>query len=135
MKTASIIICVLLALGAYAQELKLNVKNIENSDGFVMVDVYDSKKHFLKKPLFSRKIEITGKEVQTVLSDLKPGIYAIGVYHDQNGNGNLDTNIIGIPKEPIGTSNNAVSKFGPPKFEDAKFSLESGEIKNLTINF
>lgn len=61
------------------------------------------------------------------------GSYAITVYHDENGNGRMDKNWIGIPKEPVAVSNNEKGRMGPPKFKDAKFIIES-EQKNLQIN-
>ena len=50
-------------------------------------------------------------------------------FYDKNGNGKLDTNFLGIPKEPTAMSNNAKGSFGPPKFKDAKFTLTA----NTTI--
>jgi uncharacterized protein (DUF2141 family) len=44
-------------------------------------------------------------------------------YHDQNGNGEIDMRILGMPKEPVGVSNDARGRFGPPKFDAAKFTL------------
>jgi uncharacterized protein (DUF2141 family) len=55
--------------------------------------------------------------------ELEPGNYAVSVHHDDNDNDKMDTNFIGIPKEPIGLSNGAVAKFGPPKYKDAVFTV------------
>ena len=52
------------------------------------------------------------------------GKYAITIFHDVNDNEELDTNFIGIPKEPYGFSNNPKSSFGPPGFDDAVFEFE-----------
>jgi uncharacterized protein (DUF2141 family) len=54
---------------------------------------------------------------------LPPGEYALSIFYDSNDNGELDTNFIGIPKEPVALSNNARPKFGPPKYKDAVFTL------------
>jgi uncharacterized protein (DUF2141 family) len=59
---------------------------------------------------------------------LAHGEYAISAYHDRNGNGKLDTGLFGIPKEPLGTSNDAKIRFGPPKYEDAVFILDRSEL-------
>ena len=45
------------------------------------------------------------------------------MFYDANNNGKLDTNFIGIPKEPVALSNNARPKFGPPKYKDAVFAV------------
>jgi uncharacterized protein (DUF2141 family) len=47
--------------------------------------------------------------------------YAVSVFHDENSNGKLDRNLLGIPREGVGASNNAVGHFGPLKFDDAAF--------------
>jgi uncharacterized protein (DUF2141 family) len=56
------------------------------------------------------------------------GEYAISAYHDRNGNMKLDTGLFRIPKEPLGTSNDAKIRFGPPKYEDAAFTLDQSEL-------
>ncbi len=56
------------------------------------------------------------------------GEYAISAYHDRNGNQKLDTGLFRIPKEPLGTSNDAKIRFGPPRYEDAAFRLEQSEL-------
>jgi uncharacterized protein (DUF2141 family) len=50
---------------------------------------------------------------------LKPGRYAVAVYHDENDNGELDTNLLGIPTEGYGFSNDATGFAGPPDFDAA----------------
>ena len=57
---------------------------------------------------------------------VKPGTYAIATYHDENNNGELDSNFIGIPKEGVGISNMKKMKMGKPSFEDAKFKYTGG---------
>lgn len=54
-----------------------------------------------------------------------PSEYAILVYHDVNGNGEIDFGRIGVPKEPYGFSNNARRIFGPPEYEQARIQVES----------
>jgi uncharacterized protein (DUF2141 family) len=55
-----------------------------------------------------------------------PGDYAVSVFHDQNSNGKLDRNFMGMPKEGVGASNDAAGHFGPPKSDDARFSYKGG---------
>ncbi|MDH5545755.1 MAG: DUF2141 domain-containing protein [Gammaproteobacteria bacterium] len=65
-------------------------------------------------------------------SALASGTYAISVYHDENGNNQLDTNWLGIPDEGLGVSKDAKGSFGPPSFKDAAF--EVSEDSTVTIN-
>lgn len=60
------------------------------------------------------------------LSDLKPGVYALKCYVDDNANGELDTGWLGIPSEPYGFSNNAFRLGVPPTFDMAKFTITDG---------
>jgi uncharacterized protein (DUF2141 family) len=59
-------------------------------------------------------------------ADIAPGDYALAILHDENGNGKVDTNFIGIPKEGVGFSNNATGKMGPPSFDAVRFHVGSG---------
>lgn len=60
---------------------------------------------------------------------VKPGTWAIAVVHDENKNGKMDTNWIGIPKEGYGASRDPRPRVGAPDFDDAKFAAKAG--KNL----
>ena len=61
------------------------------------------------------------------------GDYAVACFHDENGNGKLDANFLGIPQEGVGSSNDAKGHFGPPKFADAQFHFAGTEAA-LTIH-
>ncbi len=66
-------------------------------------------------------------------TDLPSGIYAVAVYEDLNRNHKLDHNLIGIPREPVGVSNNPAARFGPPHFDECSFHV--GDIaQTITIN-
>ena len=53
--------------------------------------------------------------------DIPPGTYAIKLHIDENENGNLDTNFLGIPKEQYGTSNNALFL----NFDSSSFDVDT----------
>ena len=61
------------------------------------------------------------------MRDVAPGDYAVSVFHDENSNGKLDRNFMGMPKEGVGKSNDAAGHFGPPKYDDARFSYKGGQ--------
>lgn len=67
------------------------------------------------------------------LNDLVPDSYALKLFVDLNGNGVIDMNFFGIPKEPYAFSNNAMGAFGPPDFSDASFLVRTGEVAFQTI--
>ena len=65
-----------------------------------------------------------------------PGTYAVSLVHDENSNGRLDTNFMGIPREGVGASNNAKGHFGPPKFDAASFRYSGGRLDlKITIDY
>lgn len=53
---------------------------------------------------------------------------AVKLFHDENSNGDLDTNFPGIPNEPYASSNNALGSFGPPDYEEALFSFNPEQL-------
>jgi len=73
-------------------------------------------------------LPIKNKEVIVVIDSLQYGEYAIRVFHDENKNGKLDTDFLGIPEEDYGYSNDASGWFGPPSWEKAKFIFNKPEM-------
>ena len=73
-------------------------------------------------------LPIINKKVIVVIDSLEYGEYAVRVFHDENKNEIVDTNIFGIPTEDYGYSNNASSWFGPPSWEKAKFIFDKTEM-------
>jgi uncharacterized protein (DUF2141 family) len=110
-----------------AGEVQVELSGLQDAAGDLYITVYDSEDSWLgEERVMVQKVVIeearTDGVVFSVL-ELPPGEYALTIYHDTNGSGDLDTNFIGIPKEPVAMSNNAKAKFGPPKYDDAKFTL------------
>lgn len=66
--------------------------------------------------------------VTVVFKDVAPGQYALSAFHDVNKNHRLDANMQGIPSEPVGSSRDAVGHMGPPRFEDAVFTVGSAAV-------
>ena len=73
--------------------------------------------------IITGSIEPAGPEDFTATFELPDGTYAVGVFHDVDGNEALSKNFLGIPKEPFGFSNNVRGRFGPPGFKDASISV------------
>jgi uncharacterized protein (DUF2141 family) len=81
---------------------------------------------WLKKPVRAAAAPGNASPALCVFEQVAPGTYAISAFHDQNDNHKLDTNLIGVPVEDYGTSNNARGVFGPPNFDDARFEYKDG---------
>lgn len=73
------------------------------------------------------KATIKGKKASYKFKDVPPGVYAIAVLHDENKNGKMETNFLGIPKEGWGASRNPRPTVGAPDFDDAKFTVKKGD--------
>ncbi len=58
--------------------------------------------------MFGKIVKVNGPEVTVVFENLAPGEYGISVVHDENENGDLDKNFVGIPKEGFAFGNNAM---------------------------
>ncbi|MBL4585992.1 MAG: DUF2141 domain-containing protein [Flavobacteriales bacterium] len=114
----------------------LSVNGFNSNKGKLWLALYDNAKAFpssQKEAIRTEQYEIKNNRVSIKLENINYGIYAISVFHDENSNGKMDANWIGIPQEGIGASNNAKGFMGPPKFEDAKFELDSKQL-DLKIN-
>lgn len=89
----------------------------------VDVDGYDGK----AKPLAGRVLAPEGDTTRVVFDDIAPGRYAVMVTHDENGNGKFDTNIVGMPTEGYGFSNNP-RVMRKPTFDEAAFDVADGDV-------
>lgn len=105
----------------------------KHNEGNIFFAMYNSDENHMKKNFNSGYGIVQDHKVVLKVSNLKKGIYSFSYYHDVNGNKKLDSNFLGIPKEPYGFSNNQKGKFGPPSFEDSKFEIKKDSIINLTI--
>ena len=117
---------------AHAAELKVEVLGVEKAEGQVMVALYDEGQ-FLKKALKGLRLPAAVTGVSGSFSDLPEGNYAVIAFHDENGNGKLDFNAVGMPIERMGFSNDAVGVMGPPGFSAARFEVNAA-TNSIVIN-
>lgn len=112
--------------------LIINVSNLQSDEGDLRFVMFDSKKSFLKNPVRAEITEIVDGQGSWVVENLPYGTYAVLVHHDVDGSGKMERHWYGKPKEPTGASNDAPSKFGPPKFKHAKFDFAASSM-TMTI--
>ena len=112
------------------------ITNVEHSDGYIDVKIYDNKKNFLKEDLAQEIVRKKAVKGQTVvpLSKIHEGQIAIVVYHDEDGNGEMKTGLFWRPKEGYAFSNNYKPK-GPPKFSKASIELIHGKPVEIKLNY
>ena len=115
--------------------IRVEVERLRNDKGQVVCALYSSSDGFPKnseKAVAHANSQIADKRAICEFSGIEAGTYAVSVFHDENSNGKLDTNFLGIPREGVGASNDARGHFGPPKFDAAAFHFSGGRL-NLTI--
>jgi uncharacterized protein (DUF2141 family) len=124
------------AVPAGVGAITVRITGLRSADGNLSVALFNVKKGFpgkYERAVRKAQISAAGSQHVVVFDDVPYGTYAVAVQHDENANGKLDANFLGMPKEGVGTSNNPKSKFGPPSFDDASFVLDKKAME-LTIN-
>jgi uncharacterized protein (DUF2141 family) len=109
--------------------IKVIVVGLHSNDGEVDCALFGGADGFpgdSSKAGKTAKSKIEKGEAVCMFADVAPGDYAVSVFHDENSNGKLDRNFVGMPKEGVGASNDAAGHFGPPKYDDARFSYKGG---------
>ncbi len=125
----------LLSSAAQAGDLQVEVQGLNEIKGDVMVAVFNQKGQWLKQALHSKKVGASQLSLTVQFENLPDGDYAVSVFHDLNSNGRLDSNVIGIPTEPYGFSNDAAGNFGPPSFDAAKVTLtQDKKVISVRLN-
>ncbi len=118
-------------LGQPKTDLEITIAGIKESRGEIMVAIYQPQQKFTGEDMFlGKKLSAEKTGELTFKVSLPEGSYAISAYHDLNSDSKLNTNLLGIPREPYGFSVTRGS-FGPPSFEEASFKIP--ETKSITI--
>jgi uncharacterized protein (DUF2141 family) len=112
---------------------------LRNGNGQVGCLLFGSEKGFPSDPnaaLQRKWCAITNAESVCPFDPIPAGTYAVACFHDENGNGKLDTGLFGIPTEGTVASNDAKGFMGPPGFDKAKFSFPaSAKELRLKMNY
>lgn len=106
-------------------DLTVSITDLKSNTGSLTAELYNSKGTFLKKSYKKGSTVIKSNAASVTFSDVPKGVFTVMVYLDMNNNGKLDKSFIGMPKEPVACSNNAKGFMGPPKYEEAKFTIAS----------
>ena len=130
----------LFTIQASAADLTIEVRGLRSGDGRVLVAVHgpESKDTFPSGDdvVAGRRQPAQVGSVRFVVGDLSPGRYAVAAFHDANDNGELDTNLLGIPSEGYGFGNDASALFGPPDFEAAAITVgDTTVVAVLTLSY
>lgn len=117
--------------------IHVEILNIKNSTGKIACALFESPEGFptgyMHYATNIMVIKIRETQARCDFEDVAPGTYALAVVHDENMNGELDTNWIGYPKEGYGFSMGAKATLGTPSFKAASFPYD-GQVLNMTIS-
>jgi uncharacterized protein (DUF2141 family) len=130
MRMLIVLLSLLLAPLAATAQSTLNVEVILNkpdAGGNLMLLLCPSKEAYDdEEGCVQRKVKADARTVRLTFTDLKPGTYAVKVFHDINSDAELNTSWVGWPQEPYGFSNDAPVNMGPPPFKLAAIVVKEG---------
>jgi len=114
---------------ALAARIIVTVDGIHSNQGTVYIGLYSNSAEFLNGGHCTayRKVPASTAPITVAFDNLQPGTYAVGAYHDENGNGHLDTSPIGLPVEGYALSNGIRAVFAKPQFYQAAFTIGAGD--------
>ncbi|OCB72987.1 DUF2141 domain-containing protein [Flavobacterium crassostreae] len=118
---------------AQSTQLHVTINNIQTKTGMINLAVFNNGSNYLKEGAAYKNYFIAVKSTteSITITDLPKGEYAVSMYHDVNADYKLNKNVLGIPTEPFGFSNNVVLKHAPPTYNQCKFYLK--DTKHILI--
>ena len=123
------VVLVGLAVEAEAADVIVMVERVPNSKGEVHVDLCTDKTFLTPDCPYDAAAPSRKGRVIVTLSNIPPGRYAVTAYHDENANRDLDLNMLGMPKEAYGFSNDPPMLLGPPLFKDSAFEVGDKDVE------
>ena len=118
------------------QNVEVTITGLRNSDGQIVLGVFKDHESFKKEQSyrefrFSKK-GISGSEMKVQFT-IPPGTYGFAILDDESGDGYMQYNFFGMPKEGFGFSDYYHTGLTMPKFDDFKFDLAEGQKKSVNV--
>jgi len=124
----------LIAPIANASDLTINIEGIKDAGGTINLGLFDEATYNGDGAVNGANLIVEGDAVTVTFDGLEPGEYAVRLFHDVNDDGEMNTNPFGMPTEPYAFSNDARGRFGPAKWEAAKFTVTAdGGTHTITM--
>jgi uncharacterized protein (DUF2141 family) len=117
------------------QTIVVAVGTFRNTDGAFVCRLFSTPAGFPEGTAgtVERRLPVRGGTGTCVFDNVSPGLHAISVMHDENGNRKLDKNFIGVPTEGYGASNNHTHAMSAPTWDESKFTVEPGKNMGISI--
>lgn len=114
--------------------LVVKVEDVRSEEGNISIAIYREENDFMSDDDFVQAVRVPAKSPVTEKEfQLPPGRYAVAIYHDENDSKEMEKNWLGIPKEPVGLSRDAIKGMSRPKFEDAAFDLTGRKVVSIDL--
>jgi uncharacterized protein (DUF2141 family) len=120
------------AASAQTATVIVTVHGVEVGKGLVSVGICDTGLGGDHCPVGGKQ-DSTAETLEFVFNNIPAGSYAFGSHQDINQNGERDENFLGMPKEPVALSNNALDKM-IPTFADAQVPVVEGQENRIDIS-
>ena len=117
-------------------DIELTVKNIRTNKGKIMIGFFKDNLSFEQEKPFKRVAcskQTVSNGILKVKIQLEAGIYGASLLDDENENGKMDYNVLGIPKEGFGFSNYYHKGFTKPKMETFQFEVKVGNLPKIEM--
>lgn len=125
---------------AFAQvndaSIRIEISDIRNATGVVGCLIFNAPDGYPdshEKAHQETQVPIVSGAAVCEFKNLAPGEYAAIVIHDENRNGKLDKNFLGIPREGYGASNNVRPAMSAPGYKEAAFTVKAGSPTAIAI--
>lgn len=127
------LVCLAYTPAQKSSDLTVVINGIESVKGEVRIAVFDSQEGFDNRAFVCRTFQkVESNKLTYTFVDLPQGQYMVVAFHDKNSNGELNKNLLGVPTEKYGFSNNIRPTFRAPSFEETSFFLDMN--KSVTID-
>lgn len=126
---ACALLLILVAGPASAARIIATIDGLHSAQGNVFIGLYASPNKFLHGNQCDafKKVRASTGPITVAFDNLPPGTYALGAYHDENGNDHLDTGPFGLPVEGYALSNGIRAVLSKPEFYQAAFTVGGGD--------
>ena len=125
-----------LLIGNTAGNLEVTVTGIKNRNGQLLACLWKDKAGFptcgKSKTAIKQRSAISGGTMKVVFRGVPAGTYAVSIEHDEDNDGKLKTNFIGMPKEGVGISNNPG---GIPSWGKAEIRVNGGGAISIAMRY
>ncbi|MEY4670223.1 MAG: hypothetical protein RLZZ415_102 [Pseudomonadota bacterium] len=119
--------------------LNIVADGVRNGNGVIAITLYaDNPSKFLIKhgSLYVGRVDATAGTTRGCIFVPKPGVYAVALYHDENGDGRFDRTGLGLPAEGYGFSNNPATLAGLPQFRSVRLGVpKSGLTSRIQMKY